>query len=134
MQAALKQVGTYSQVERTGRLERSTERLMCTHTQPPPQGVRRLEIEFPIQPGRIDVSLGEFLDESRDFVREFVRPFTTKGQKLWVVFPDGKVRPSCCWGCDWGGSCCCTVIRAVWVVTGWVLSLLQPGCYTSKHG
>lgn len=51
-----------------------------------------MEIEFPIQPGRIDVSLGEFLDESRDWVREFVRPFTTKGQKLWVVFPDAKVR------------------------------------------
>jgi hypothetical protein len=50
-----------------------------------------MEVEFPIQPGRIDVSLGEFLDESRDFVREFVRPFTTKGQKLWVVFPDAKV-------------------------------------------
>lgn len=58
------------------------------------QGVRRMEIEFPIQPGRIDVSLGEFLDESRDWVREFVRPFTTKGQKLWVVFPDAKVRVS----------------------------------------
>lgn len=38
------------------------------------------------------MSLGEFLDGSREWVREFVRPFTTKGQELWVVFPDGKVR------------------------------------------
>ena len=106
------------------------------------QGVRRIEIEYPVDPGRIDVSLGtlypalrqsrhplmrldcfrarvlssekweagfhrkasylvclicftlplqgEFLDESRRWTREFIRPFTTKGQKLWVVFPDGK--------------------------------------------
>jgi len=53
-------------------------------------GLEQLEIEFPISPGRIDVSLGEFLDDSRAWTREFVRPFTPKGSKLWVIFPDGK--------------------------------------------
>jgi hypothetical protein len=53
-------------------------------------GLEQLEIEFPISPGRIDVSLGEFLDDSREWTREFVRPFTPKGSKLWVIFPDGK--------------------------------------------
>jgi len=53
-------------------------------------GLEQLEIEFPISPGRIDVSLGEFLDDTREWTREFVRPFTPKGSKLWVIFPDGK--------------------------------------------
>lgn len=34
---------------------------------------------------------GEFLDESRAFTREFIRSFSAKyGNKLWIVFPDGK--------------------------------------------
>lgn len=34
---------------------------------------------------------GEFLDESRAFAREFIRSFSAKyGNKLWIVFPDGK--------------------------------------------
>ena len=36
------------------------------------------------------MSLGEFLDDSREWTREFVRPFTPKGSKLWVIFADGK--------------------------------------------
>lgn len=65
------------------------------------QGVEQLEIEFPISPGRIDVSLGEFLDDSRTWTREFIRPFTPKGPKLWVVFPDGKEATLA--GQKWGG-------------------------------
>lgn len=35
--------------------------------------------------------LGEYLDESRAFTREFLRSFSAKyGNKLWVCFGDGK--------------------------------------------
>jgi len=64
-------------------------------------GFEQMEIEFPISPGRIDVSLGEFLDDSREWTREFVRPFTPKGAKLWVIFPDGKEATLA--GKRWGG-------------------------------
>lgn len=51
-----------------------------------------LEIEYPVLRGKIDVSLMQYLDETRNFAREFIRSFSSQydRENLVILFGDTK--------------------------------------------